>query len=193
MWPAALEAGLEIVLPIRKLTVDDYHAMAKAGILREDERVELLGGQLLTMAPIGPEHQDVIEELTRIFLRQEDGSFRVGPGRPIPIPPHDEPQPDLVIYRAQARNRQAHPAPKDVLLVIEVSDTRRLRDLRDKRLLYQRAGIPEYWVIDVKGRAVWVFVLNAQGAYLEQRVVEGHLSPMALPRVTVSVPALFFG
>jgi Uma2 family endonuclease len=194
MWPATLELVPEVDLPIiRKLTVEDYHAMARAGILREDERVELLGGQLLSMAPIGPEHQDVLEELNRAFLRQEDGSFRVGPGRPIPIPPHHEPQPDLVLYPAQARNWQAHPSAKDVLLVIEIADATRSRDLRVKRLLYQGAGIPEYWVVDLKGRAVWVFTLNAQGDYLERRVTEGPLRPAALPSVTVSVSGLFLG
>ena len=79
---------------LRKFTIGEYHKLGEAGILRPNDRVELIDGLLIQMAPIGPEHQFILETLNEIFGMQKKGRFKVGPGRPIPIPDFNEPQPD---------------------------------------------------------------------------------------------------
>jgi Uma2 family endonuclease len=104
---------------VRRFTVEEYYRLVEAGILEEDARVELLDGQIIPMAPIGPEHHWLLDHLTRTFNRQEDDRFGVGPGRSLPIRPHNVPEPDLVIYRSGV-SRRRHLTAADVLLVIDV-------------------------------------------------------------------------
>src|SRR5690242_18521848 len=91
---------------VRRFTVEEYYRLVEAGILEEDARVELLDGQLIPMAPIGPEHHWILEELNEAFMRQLDERFKVGPGRSLPIRPHDVPEPDLVLYRPAGASRR---------------------------------------------------------------------------------------
>jgi Uma2 family endonuclease len=176
---------------VRRFTIEEYYRLAEAGILEEDARVELLDGQIIPLAPIGPEHHWLLDHLTRIFNRQEDDRFGVGPGRSLPIRPHNVPEPDLVIYRSGV-SRRRHLTAADVLLVIEIADSTLSRELGFKADLYQAARLPEYWVIDVRHQCLRVFTLS--GDRYETRIVrEGKLSPQALPGVEVDVSSLFGG
>ncbi|MBW0000483.1 MAG: Uma2 family endonuclease [Verrucomicrobia bacterium] len=176
---------------VRRFTIEEYYRLVEAGILEEDARVELLDGQIIPMAPIGPEHHWILEELNEAFMRQLDERFKVGPGRSLPIRPHDVPEPDLVLYRPGIGRRQ-HVSAADVLLVIEVADSTLSHDLGYKADLYRRAKIPEYWVVDVRHRCLRVFTL-AGDRYETTIVREGKVSPQALPGVEVDVTALLFG
>src|SRR6202051_1727511 len=71
---------------LRKFTIEEYHRIGEAGILHPNDRVELIDGLLVQMAPIGPEHQFIVEKLNDLFSEQNRGRFKVGPGRPIPFP-----------------------------------------------------------------------------------------------------------
>ncbi|MBV9999723.1 MAG: Uma2 family endonuclease [Verrucomicrobia bacterium] len=176
---------------VRRFTVEEYYRLVEAGILEEDARVELLDGQIIPTAPIGPEHHWILEELTAAFSDQRGRRFRVGPGRSLPIRPHDVPEPDLVLYRPGIGRRQ-HLTASDVLLVIEIADSTLTRDLGYKADLYRRAGVPEYWVVDVRHRCLRVFLLG--GDYYETTIVrEGEVSPQALAGVEIDVAALFGG
>jgi Uma2 family endonuclease len=176
---------------VRRFTIEEYYRLVEAGILEEDARVELLDGQIIPMAPIGPEHHWILDTLTRTFNRQEDGRFGVGPGRSLPIPRHNVPEPDLVIYRSGV-SRRRHLTAADVLLVIEISDSTLTRDLGFKADLYRQAKIPEYWVVDVRNQYLRVFTLTGD-RYETTIVREGSLSPQALPGVEIDVAALFGG
>ena len=176
---------------VRRFTIEEYYRLVEAGILEEDARVELLDGQIIPMAPIGPEHHWILEELNEAFLRQRDERFKVGPGRSLPIRPHDVPEPDLVLYRPGMGRRQ-HVNTADVLLVIGIADSSLSPDLGDKVDLYRRAKIPEYWVVDVRHQCLRVFTLNGD-RYETRTVREGKLSPQALAGVEVDVAALFGG
>jgi Uma2 family endonuclease len=176
---------------VRRFTIEEYYRLVEAGILEEDARVELLDGQLIPMAPIGPEHHWILEELNEAFMRQLDERFRVGPGRSLPIRPHDVPEPDLVLYRPGIGRRQ-HVNTADVLLVIEIADSTLSHDLGYKVDLYRRAKIPEYWVVDVRHQCLRVFTL-AGDRYETTVVRESRLSPQALPGVAIDVTALLFG
>jgi Uma2 family endonuclease len=176
---------------VRRFTIEEYYRLVEAGILEEDARVELLDGQIIPMAPIGPEHHWILDNLTVTFSDQRTNRFMVGPGRSLPIRPHDVPEPDLVLYRpGVSRRRQLTVA--DVLLVIEIGDSSLTRDLGYKADLYRRAGVPEYWVVDVRNRCLRVFTLAGE-RYETTVVREGKVSPHALPDVKVDVDALFGG
>src|SRR5580693_3785853 len=84
---------------LRKLTIAEYHKLVEAGVLHPKERVELLDGLLVQMAPIGPRHQSIVDQLTEEFSVQNKGRYKVSPGRPIPIPDFNEPQPDMVLFK----------------------------------------------------------------------------------------------
>ena len=173
---------------VRRFTVEEYYRLAEAGILEEGARVELLDGQLIPMAPIGPEHHWILTELTETFVKQCGGRVKVGPGRSLVIRPHNVPEPDLVLYRPSIGRRQ-HVTAADVLLLIEIADSSLTRDLGYKADLYRRAGVPEYWIVDVPYRCLRVFMLA--GERYETRIVrEGKVSSQALPGIEIDVTAL---
>lgn len=176
---------------LRKLTIDQYHKLGEAGILHPKDRVELIDGLLVQMAPIGPEHQFILEKLNDIFSEQKKGRYKVGPGRPILIPDFDEPQPDMVLFKIDAGSRRQHAAPQEIHLVIEVSDTTLKYDSEEKRLAYERAGIPEYWIVDVAAKSIRVLRLNRREKYRETRYAKGSIAVQAFPDVIVDLAELF--
>ena len=176
-----------------RFTLEEYHRLVEEGLLEEKPRsVELLDGRIVPMSPIGPEHQWIVNELLHAFIRQEGGRFKTGQDSPLPIPDHDEPEPDLVLYRPGAADKQHHVRPADVWLVVEVAQSSRGYDLGQKARIYEGAKIPEYWVVDLKRNGLHVFTLA--GERYETRIVrEGKVSPQALPGVEIDVGTLFGG
>ncbi|MCE2487883.1 MAG: Uma2 family endonuclease [Desulfurellaceae bacterium] len=137
----------EAPLPQHRLSADDYHKMGEAGIFDHADRVELIEGRLIDMAPIGSDHAGQLNAvLNRAFARLA----LVSPQNPIRLSEHSEPQPDFAILRLRADfYRTSHPQPSDVLLVIEVADTSIRHDREVKIPLYARHGIPEVWLLDL--------------------------------------------
>jgi Uma2 family endonuclease len=141
----------ERALQVRAFTVDEYHRMAEAGIRGEDERVELIEGRIVEMNPIGSAHAWCVNRLTWIFAGRPD--VRVSVQNPVRLDRGSEPEPDLVVLRADAP--QDRPlGPSDVLLVVEVADSSLGYDRQVKAPLYARAGIPELWIADLGGDRV---------------------------------------
>ena len=136
-----------VALKRRTFTADEFERMAEAGILGEDERVELLEGEIVWMSPIGPDHSWCVKDLNALFSRL---GARVVVSVHDPIRLHDrlEPQPDIVIVRPDA-SRGRHPAAADILLVIEVAVSSLAVDRDVKGPMYARAGIPDYWIFDL--------------------------------------------
>ena len=118
---------MAVVLQTHRFTVDDYHRMVEAGILSENDRVELLAGAIIEMSPIGPLHAGTVKRLLRVFSSRLGDRAIVGVQDPILLPAEDsEPQPDIALLQARADfYTQAHPEAADVYLVIEVADTSR--------------------------------------------------------------------
>ena len=176
-------------LPVtrRLLTIEEYDRMGAAGILNEDERVELIQGELVQMAAIGSPHASCVMRLTAWFTVRVAGRALVSVQNPIRLPPRSEPEPDLVILRHQSDfYATAHPGPEDVLLLIEVSDTTLVYDRGVKLPLYARAGIPEVWIVDLEGRRLLVHRQPSGMAYGEITVVAGGaLSPAAFPDLSI--------
>ncbi|MBW0001339.1 MAG: Uma2 family endonuclease [Verrucomicrobia bacterium] len=175
---------------VHRYTIEEYHRLVEEGLLEEDARVELLDGRIVPMSPIGPRHERVVRQLRRAFERQDRGRFETDKATPLPIPNHNEPQPDLMLYRTGAATDEHHVRPADVFLVAEVAKSTRRRDLIKKAGIYRSAGIPEYWVVDLKKDCLHVFRLE-EGGYKETLLERGSASPKAFPDVTIDLDSVF--
>lgn len=134
----------------RRFNITEYYQMAKAGILKPDDRVELIEGEIVTMSPIGSQHASCVSRLVKCLLPLVGDSGVVTVQNPIRLDNFTEPEPDLSVSKYRADFYAAHhPTPADVLLVIEVADTTLRFDQRVKTRLYARAGIPEVWIVDI--------------------------------------------
>jgi len=188
-----LPAMITVTVPVRAFTVEEYHRLAEVGILREDDRVELLNGQILNMMPIGPEHGGSVNWLAAIFHNLDRGRWITSTQNPVHLGEHDEPQPDLMLLRPEPTfYRRRHPGPGDVLLLIEVSDSTLLMDRQEKLPVYARAGIPEVWIVNLPERLVEVYRQPANGLYPGCREVRpgDPLAPAAFPDAGIDTLAL---
>lgn len=175
---------------IRRFTVDEYHRMAEAGILHEDDRVELLDGQIVEMTPIRPEHAGCVDDLARWFTQRLGASAVVRVQNPMRLGTHVEPQPDIAVVKPRREGyRTEHPGPDDVLLIIEVADTSLERDRDLKLPLYAQALIPEVWLVNLPGDNIQVCREPRAGSYAETRTARRgeSLTPLLLPGTTLPV------
>ena len=182
-----------VAVPTRhQFTVDDLKQFVAAGVLSEDDRVELIEGDLIDMSPINEPHEDVIDMFIDHLVPQISATARVRFGSPVRLSDLSLVQPDLSVVRRQ-RYRTSHPVPDDVLLLIEVSDSTLSFDLRTKTPLYARTGVPEVWVVDVNARVIHRFRQPEGSTY---RVAEEFrsgdtLTIEALPHVSLAVADIF--
>jgi Uma2 family endonuclease len=145
-------------LPQRRWSVNEYHQMMAAGILTTRDRVELLEGCIIEMAPQEPPHASTTSSFGNDFVLLFAGRAWVRQQLPITIALNSEPEPDIAVVRIDPnRYRDRHPVPEDVYLLIEVSDATLNYDRSRKAKVYAQANIPEYWVVNVKQRQVLVF------------------------------------
>jgi Uma2 family endonuclease len=180
----------DVRIPMRPITVEIYERMVDAGILTEDDRVELLNGQLSEMRPQSPEHAAIVRWLTTWLIRGLDPEVAsVDPQLPLRMSPVSMPEPDVAIVPA---GNYAHAHPAEALLVIEVALSSRGLDLGTKAEIYAAAGVAEYWVVDLPARVVHVHSAPAGGRYGERQAVStGVLRPPVPDAPGVDVQALF--
>jgi Uma2 family endonuclease len=184
------------VLPARhRLDVEEYHRMAEAGVFGEDDRIELIDGDLIDMALIGQGHAGTVSRLTQALVLACAGRAIVSPQNPVWLDQASEPQPDLALlrYRADFYFADAPPGPADVLLLIEVADTSLRFDQTVKAPLYARAGIPELWIVDLSRRVVHVHRTPAGDSYRDVAAVSSgdRLVLAAMPEIAVTLESLF--
>jgi Uma2 family endonuclease len=177
----------------RRFTADEYQRMGEAGILGEDDRVELIDGEIVTMSPVGSPTSSAVDRVTqRLVLRLGERAIVRVQG-PVRLDAFTEPQPDITILRPRDDfYRAGHPHPADVLLVIEVVETSLRYDRDVKAPLYARAGIVEYWLADLTGNTVTCHASPQQGMFRDVTVRRRGeaLSPRSLPGVTITVDDL---
>ncbi|HYO49119.1 MAG TPA: Uma2 family endonuclease [Chloroflexia bacterium] len=174
--------------PTRHLiTVDEYYRMAEAGILSEDDRVELIEGEIIDMAAIGIKHALCVDRLSKLLNRLLPEEILVRVQNPIYLNQRSEPQPDLALLKPQDYSRRKHhPGPDDVFLVIEVSDTTLTFDRKVKVPLYARAGIPELWIVNLQEDNIEVY--TQLGGDAHQQLQRGQsLSIPGFPDLTLAV------
>ena len=175
---------------LAKWSVDDYHRMVKAGILR-GRQVELLAGEIVEMSPETPIHYTTAKRgakyLEEVLLEKADVRFN----GPITLA-DSEPEPDIAIVRLpDSSYSDRHPAPQDIFWVIEVAKTSLKNDLDIKAAVYATAMIQEYWVLDLSSQQIVVFRNPQRGQYTEEYTIrEGTITPLAFPDLSVSVERL---
>lgn len=136
-----------------RLSVTDFHRMAEAGILRPGERVELIEGEIIDMAPIGSAHGGAVKLLANRLKLAVGERAVVSVQDPVVLDAHSEPQPDVALLRPREDFYAAsHPRAQDVLLVVEVAEASLPYDREVKPPLYARHGIPEAWLVDLASR-----------------------------------------
>jgi len=177
----------------RRFTREEYHRMADAGILHEDDRVELIEGEIVLMTPIGRRHAACVAELNRLLVPAVGNRALLWPQNPITLPNESEPQPDIVLLRPRAdRYRQDDARPEDVLLLVEVADTSQRYDRTVKLPLYSAAGIPEVWIVDLAGEVIEVYRRPTPSDYSQvERVGRGGVvAPGAFPDIVLPVDTI---
>lgn len=189
MAVAATETTATVEARPHLFTVDEYVGIVNSGILGEDARVELIEGQIFEMNPIGSDHMWGVNSLTIAFAGR--GGAIPSIQNPIRLPDRSMPQPDLVVLRASTTRRRI-PLPEDVLLVAEVADTSLSHDRNTKAPLYARAGIPEYWIVDLNGERIEVYREPSADGYHAIRIYGRgeRLSPAFAPDLVIEVDAI---
>lgn len=176
--------------PKRLFTVDEYYRMAQVRILREDDRVELIEGEIVQMTPIGSNHAATVRLLNVFFVRKLSESVIVSTQSPIHIDDFSEPEPDIALLKPRADHyRNSHPTPTDIFLVVEVSDTSQRYDRLTKIPLYGRNGVPEAWLIDLEQKVVEIYTHPCEEGYRDVKTVtpDETLSPQAFPELCLLV------
>jgi len=174
----------------RRFTADEYHRMEQAGILGEDDRLELLEGEIVEMAPIGSRHQATVNRLTELFSTRISDRALVSVQGPVRLAEDSEPQPDLMLLRRRADfYSSAHPGPDDVFLLVEVSDSSTEYDREVKLPLYARHGILEVWLVGLESEVVEVYRGPAAQGYqsVSQSVRGQGLTPESFPGLELAV------
>jgi Uma2 family endonuclease len=174
----------------RRFTVEEYHRMAEAGILSEDDRVELLEGEIVAMSPIGSRHAACVMRLTELLPPRVIGRAHVNVQNPIRLGEHSEPQPDLALLRRRPDfYASSHPGPEDALLIIEVADESAAVDREVKVPLYARFGVPEVWLVDLVSECIEVYREPGSGGYAKKlALARGEvLSPRAFSELRLAV------
>ncbi len=140
--------------------------MAETGILTEDDRVELIEGEIIEMSPIGSRHVACVNRVNRILSRTVGQSVIVSVQNPIYLDDFSEPEPDIALLRPRADfYEQELPAASDVLLLIEVADTSVDYDRNKKLPLYARASIPEMWLVDLSAHTITIYAQPLNGQF----------------------------
>ena len=178
----------------RRFTIDEYHRMGEAGILGDDERLELIAGHIVVREPIGSRHAGTVDRLNRLWTSRVGERAIVRVQNPVVLP-HDasEIQPDIMLLAPRADfYGAAHPTPADVLLLIEVADTSLLLDRRVKMPLYGQAGIQEAWLCDLTTGRIDVHrdVTGGRYATVRTHTTSQRLSARAFPDVNLTVAEL---
>ena len=157
----------------KQFTVIDYARMREIGILAEDDRVELIAGDVRQMSPIGSFHAAIVKRLNTMLSRLVDATLIVSVQDPIQLDDYSEPQPDLAIlqYRDDFY-AHAHPVADDVLFVIEVADTSVDYDREEKMPRYAAANIAEAWLIDLNADRIEQYSQPRNGIYRFKQIIE---------------------
>jgi len=182
------------VFPQKHLTdIAEWHRMGEAGIFPPEARLELIEGEILTMAPIGFNHAGHVNRLTRLFILALNDIASVRIQSPLQLGDLSEPEPDLLLVHPDPHDyTNRHPTASDVLLVIEVSDSTLRFDREQKRRLYANHNIPEYWIVNLIDNCLEVYRHPLNGDYSDRSVLgkTDKLTLAALPAIQVEVGSI---
>jgi Uma2 family endonuclease len=172
----------------RHFNVAEYYRMAQAGIFSEDDRVELIEGEIIEISPIGIGHASCVDRLVTLLAEQVGRRAIVRVQNPVRLDEFSEPQPDIALLKWRDDFYSArHPLPPDVWLIAEVAETSAAYDRKVKVPLYARAGIPEVWLIDLAQDVIEVYNQPVNGVYqMLAKMRRGDALVSGLPALTLS-------
>ena len=177
----------------RAFTVGKCDRMVAADILTEEDRVELIAGQVVAMSPIGCRHAACVKRLNLLIGKMVGDSMLIGVQDPIRLGAYSEPEPDLVLLRPRADfYAAAHPSAADVLLAIEVADTSADYDREVMLPLYAQAGIPEVWLIDLQAGHIEMYARPQGDAYQQcvEVAADATLTSPTIPQLALAAADL---
>ncbi len=174
---------------VRAFTVDEYYRMADSGILTEDDRVELIKGEIVQMTPIGSRHGACVDQLNQILSFHLDRRAIVRVQGPVRLDEYSEPEPDIALLTPRDDfYAESHPCPEDVLLIVEVADASVRYDREVKIPLYAKAGIPEVWLVNLQDKCVEIYMSPSGSDYEDvRRFKEGTISPQGFPGIEIDL------
>ena len=174
-------------------SVQEFHQLADKGIFNEDDRIELIAGELIEMAPIGSDHGGHVKQLNRLFNQRLTDNILISVQDPIVLNGDSEPQPDLALLRWRDDfYKSANPSAADVLLLIEVSDSTIDFDRTTKVPLYAAHNIPEIWLINLPKRRVEIYRKPMDGEYSEiTHHYDGQITATLIPEAVIDLTELF--
>ena len=185
---ALLQEALKLV-PHHLFSVKDYEVMGEIGIFQEDDRVELINGEVLVMAPIGDRHAAVVGRLVNLFRHLPDEAV-LWVQNPLRLSGVSSPEPDVALIRPRDDHYDlGKPGPADVQCIVEVADSSLQFDRAVKLPLYAIAGIPEVWLVNLVEETIEVNLEPRGGAYVRRMVLPrgSALAPAAFPEARFSV------
>jgi len=182
------------LLTRHRFTVDEYHRMGEAGILPEDNRLELIHGDIVVREPIGAYHAGTVDRLNRLWTSRLGEQAIVRVQNPVQFRREDsELQPDIMLLRPREDfYTTSHPQAADVLLLIEVADTTLRLDRRVKIPLYARVGVREVWLVDLTTARLEVHREPLGDRYGDVRVLARgeRVAPESFPDLSLDVAEL---
>ena len=173
----------------RRFTVDEYHKLAEVGLLDEEDRVELLEGEIVIREAEGYRHIKALRQMNKTFISKSRDRYEVGTHGPVVISEYSEPQPDLLLLDNEVDEYEGLPEARHTYLVVEVADSTLRYDRGRKLKAYARAEMAEFWIVNLKDNTIEVYREPFGDGYRWQRVLRGReqVAPSAFSDVKVTV------
>ena len=173
----------------RRFTVAEYFAMAEAGILREDEHIELIDGEIIVMSPMGNPHRQSVNWVGLMMREALGRRAMVQVRATIVLDDGTAPEPDIAVIRLRSINDLVTVTPEEIYFIVEVADSSLGFDRDTKLARYAAAGIPEVWIANLVDRRLEAHADPVDGAYQTSWVISPgeSVSPRAFPDVVLAV------
>lgn len=175
---------------IHKFDIETYHRLIADGILREDDRVELIDGRVVDKTPVGSRHSAVVKRLNSLFILKVQGRAIVSVQNPVQLlQEQSEPEPDITLLKDREDFYSPElPKGEDVLLVIEVADTSLDYDRETKIPVYAQAEIPEVWLVNLLENCIEIYSSPSPSGYEFRRIArQDHTaSPIHFPDISLT-------
>jgi Uma2 family endonuclease len=177
---------------LRRFTAAEFLRLYESGFFGKKERLRLIGGEVYSMAPTGPEHATGLGRLIGVLARALYPRFEIATDPTLRFSEHDVTEPDAVVIPPGPRPRPPI-AIAEIQLIVETAHSSLEDDLTVMAAIYAAAGVPEYWVLDLENRRLVVFREPEAGAYAHRRNVEiGETeSPLCAPDTVIAVADFF--
>ncbi|MFZ4728727.1 MAG: Uma2 family endonuclease [Pseudanabaena sp.] len=196
MQATVIEAEIEQEFEpqIHLWSIADYHHMIEAGVLDEDDRVELLEGKIVCISPQRPFHAASVQRSANYIYEMLRNRAYIRAQLPVILGNDSEPEPDIAVVRFDADEYSfRHPEASDIYLLIEVADRTISKDRKQKARIYGKNQVLEYWILDLQRRQVYIFRQPEDEGYREELILssDDSLDMQAFPEVAIALDALF--